>query len=58
MKFFDREKEISLIREIRDKSHTSARFTVITGHRRIGKTQEIIAKPRLLRRRDVLVASE
>ena len=39
MKFFDREKEIALIREIRDKSHTSARFTVITGRRRIGKTQ-------------------
>ena len=41
MKFFNREKEIALIREIRDKSHTSARFTVITGRRRIGKTQLI-----------------
>lgn len=42
MKFFDREKEIKMLREIREKSHTSARFTVITGRRRIGKTTLVL----------------
>ena len=39
MKFYDREKEVSYLREIRIKSETNARFTVITGRRRVGKTQ-------------------
>lgn len=39
MKFFDRNDEIAVLREIREKSHSSARFTVVTGRRRVGKTQ-------------------
>lgn len=42
MKFFDRKKEIALLRQIREKSHSSARFTVITGRRRIGKTTLVL----------------
>ncbi len=38
MKFFDREKEIALLREIKQKADTHAQFTVLTGRRRIGKT--------------------
>ncbi len=38
MKFFDREKEISLLKEIRQRSLRNAQFTVLTGRRRIGKT--------------------
>lgn len=38
MKFYDREKEIGLLREIAAKSRQMAQFTVITGRRRIGKT--------------------
>ena len=41
MKFFDRASEIASLREIRDKANVSARFTVITGRRRVGKTQLI-----------------
>ena len=41
MKFFDRESEIALLREIREKANLSARFTVVTGRRRVGKTQLI-----------------
>lgn len=41
MKFFDRLNEISILREIRKKSRVSARFTVVTGRRRVGKTQLI-----------------
>jgi len=39
MKFFNRENELGRLREIRDYSASSAQFTVITGRRRIGKTQ-------------------
>ena len=39
MKFYDREKDVSYLRDIRLKSETNARFTVITGRRRVGKTQ-------------------
>jgi len=39
MEFFNREKEIARLREIRSFSTSSAQFTVITGRRRIGKTQ-------------------
>lgn len=38
MKFYDREKEIKFLRQILEKSMISARFTVVTGRRRIGKT--------------------
>ena len=41
MKFFDRESEIALLREIRSKANASARFTVVTGRCRVGKTQLI-----------------
>ena len=41
MRFFDRASEIASLREIRDKANVSARFTVITGRRRVGKTQLI-----------------
>lgn len=42
MKFYNRESEIKLLREIELKSDTNAQFTVITGRRRIGKTQLMI----------------
>ena len=39
MKFFDRENEIARLRAIREKAAKTARLTVITGRRRVGKTQ-------------------
>jgi uncharacterized protein len=41
MRFYDREKEVAYLRDIRQKSQVNARFTVITGRRRVGKTQLI-----------------
>ena len=41
MRFYDREFEIGVLREIREKSRKNARFTVVTGRRRVGKTQLI-----------------
>ena len=41
MRFFDRKEEIGILREIREKSRKNARFTVVTGRRRVGKTQLI-----------------
>ena len=41
MEFFDRTKEIGILRRIRKDSAKSARFTVITGRRRVGKTELI-----------------
>lgn len=41
MKFFDRNCEIEQLREIRERSIVSPRFTVVTGRRRVGKTQLI-----------------
>ncbi len=41
MKFYGRTKEIAELRKEREISHRFARFTVITGRRRIGKTQLI-----------------
>ena len=38
MKFYDREQEIAFLRETREQAKTVARFTVLTGRRRIGKT--------------------
>ena len=38
MKFFGREQEIKELQQIRKQSHETAKFTVITGRRRVGKT--------------------
>ena len=38
MKFYDREQEITFLRKTREIAERSARFTVVTGRRRIGKT--------------------
>ncbi len=38
MRFYDRKQEIAYLRETRDAAKTAARFTVVTGRRRIGKT--------------------
>lgn len=42
MKFYDREKEISRLREIEHASLSNAQLTVVTGRRRVGKTQLIL----------------
>lgn len=39
MKFFDREDKIEALRKIRERSLAEAQFTVVTGRRRIGKTE-------------------
>ena len=38
MKFYDREKEIALLRKNEERSKKVASFTVLMGRRRIGKT--------------------
>lgn len=38
MRFYDREQEIAFLKETREQAKTVARFTVLTGRRRIGKT--------------------
>jgi uncharacterized protein len=42
MKFYNREMEILKLQEIQKQSLVTARFTVITGRRRIGKTQLLL----------------
>ncbi len=42
MKFYNREKEINHLKEIRKRSRRNAQFTVITGRRRIGKTHLLL----------------
>ncbi|MCI6549668.1 MAG: hypothetical protein MR450_02270 [Prevotella sp.] len=42
MEFFDRDKEITFLRRVRDLAAHSAQFTVITGRRRIGKTSLVL----------------
>jgi len=42
MRFYDREKEMQRLYEIREQSLENAQFTVITGRRRIGKTQMLL----------------
>jgi len=42
MKFFDREREIELLRNIERRSHDVAQFTVVTGRRRVGKTSLVL----------------
>ena len=39
MKFYDRQNEIAELRRIRELSRMSSHFTVITGRRRVGKTE-------------------
>ena len=39
MRFFDRDNEIRELRNIREVSRETARFTVLTGRRRVGKTE-------------------
>ena len=41
MDFFDRKNEIDYLRKERDLSKKVARMTVVTGRRRVGKTQLI-----------------
>ena len=41
MRFFDREAEFEKLREIEEISHDVAQFTIITGRRRIGKTEMV-----------------
>ena len=41
MRFFDRETEFERLREIEDLSHEVAQFTIITGRRRVGKTEMV-----------------
>lgn len=38
MKFYDREQEMAFLKDTREKAEEAARFTVVTGRRRIGKT--------------------
>lgn len=41
MRFYNRENELKIMSRIQEASHSSARFTVLTGRRRIGKTELI-----------------
>lgn len=41
MRFFDRETEFDKLGEIEEASHNAAQFTIITGRRRIGKTEMV-----------------
>ena len=41
MKFFGRTKEIGILRDIRVRAKKAAQFTVVTGRRRVGKTELI-----------------
>ena len=42
MKFYNREKEINKLLEIKEQSKKNAQFSVVTGRRRIGKTQLLL----------------
>ena len=42
MRFYNREKEIERLQEIKQQSLKNAQFTVVTGRRRIGKTQLLL----------------
>ena len=39
MEFFGREEELEELRKVREKARQGARFTVVTGRRRVGKTE-------------------
>ena len=43
MNFFGREKEIEILRRERELSLKNSRFTVVSGRRRIGKTEQDIS---------------
>ena len=45
MRFYDREQEIAFLRKERVAAETVARFTVVTGRRRIGKTEHTRTAP-------------
>ena len=47
MRFFDRERELADLKEIRERSREVAQFTVVTGRRRVGKTS-LVVKPSFL----------
>jgi AAA+ ATPase superfamily predicted ATPase len=42
MKFYNREKELARLNEIKQRSASNAQLTVVTGRRRIGKTQLLL----------------
>ncbi|MFI3324234.1 MAG: ATP-binding protein, partial [Rikenellaceae bacterium] len=42
MRFYNREKEIAALHEIHERSLENAQMTVVTGRRRIGKTQLLL----------------
>lgn len=42
MKFYNREKELQLLREIEDASYNNSQMTVMVGRRRIGKTKLLL----------------
>lgn len=42
MKFYNRDKEINELLEIQKRSMVNAQMTVVTGRRRIGKTQLLL----------------
>ena len=42
MKFYNREKEIKKLLEIKEQSKKNAQFSVVIGRRRIGKTQLLL----------------
>ena len=42
MRFYNREKEIERLRDIRERSTRNAQMTVVMGRRRIGKTQLLL----------------
>lgn len=42
MKFYDRQQELELLRDINEQSHKSACCTVMVGRRRIGKTSLLL----------------
>lgn len=42
MKFFDRTREIEILRQCRERAERVAQFVVVTGRRRIGKTQLVL----------------
>lgn len=42
MKFYNREKELSILENIKQRSESNSKMTIITGRRRIGKTRLIL----------------
>lgn len=42
MKFFDRKEEIAILRRAKEQAESAAQFIVVTGRRRIGKTQLVL----------------